>query len=152
MELLNETQLAEVELTYKSRVKACDRPKVKTSADAHELIRRVYNVDTIEHHEQFYVFLMNRANHVLGFSRVSQGGTSGTVVDTRIILQLALKTNASAMMISHNHPSGQLRPSEQDILITRKLKEAAKLFDISLLDHLIMTADSYYSFADNGQM
>lgn len=152
MELHSKEQLAEISITYKTTVKPSERQKIKTSAEAYNIIKQVYDPDTIEHHEQFFVVLLNRANHVLGFSRLSQGGTSGTVVDVRIVFQLALKTNACGIILSHNHPSGQLRPSEQDLSITRKIKEAAKLFDIAVLDHVIMTSENYYSLADNGHM
>jgi DNA repair protein RadC len=94
---------------------------------------------------------MNRSNSVLGIMAVSKGGLSGTVTDVRLIFQGAIKANASGIIVCHNHPSGNLKPSESDTKITRKIKEAGNLMDIQLLDHLILTMDgSYYSFADNG--
>ena len=107
--------------------------------------------DTIEHIEEFKLLLMNRSNSVLGILAVSKGGLSGTVTDVRLIYQGAIKANASGIIVCHNHPSGNLNPSESDTKITQKIKEAGNLKDIQLLDHLILTMDgSYYSFADNG--
>jgi len=94
--------------------------------------------------------LLNRANKVLGIAQISQGGISGTVTDVRIILQYALKANASGIILCHNHPSGNMEPSESDLKITSKLKEAAIIHDITLLDHLIITNEGYHSLADNG--
>jgi DNA repair protein RadC len=96
--------------------------------------------------------LLNRSNRVLGISCISKGGISGTVVDVKIILQTALKANASGLIISHNHPSGNLTASSEDIKITVKLKNACKLLDLSLLDHLIITDEGYLSFADEGML
>jgi DNA repair protein RadC len=94
--------------------------------------------------------LLNRANKVLGIAQISQGGISGTVTDVRIILQYALKANASGIILCHNHPSGNTEPSESDLRITSKLKDAALVNDINLLDHLIITSEGYYSMADMG--
>jgi len=94
---------------------------------------------------------MNRSNSVLGIMPVSKGGLSGTVTDVRLIFQGAIKANASGIIVCHNHPSGNLNPSDSDTKITQKIKEAGNLMDIQLLDHLILIIDgSYYSFADNG--
>lgn len=94
---------------------------------------------------------MNRSNAVLGILSVSKGGISGTVTDIRIIFQAAIKANASGIIVCHNHPSGNMNPSESDTKITHKIKEAGAIMDIQLLDHLIITMDGdYYSFADNG--
>jgi DNA repair protein RadC len=94
---------------------------------------------------------MNRSNSVLGILEISKGGISGTVTDVRLIFQAAIKANASGIIVCHNHPSGNLNPSESDTKLTQKIKEAGNLMDIQLLDHLILTTDdNYYSFADNG--
>ena len=100
--------------------------------------------------EEAVVLFLNRGNRVLGGYKVSSGGITGTVVDIRIILAIALKCLASGMILAHTHPSGELNPSRSDKELTLKLKEAAKLMDISLLDHLVITSDTYYSFADEG--
>ena len=106
---------------------------------------------TIEHIEEFKLMLMNRSNAILGIMDVSKGGISGTVTDVRILLQATIKANASGIIVCHNHPSGNLNPSESDTKLTQKIKEAGNLMDIQLLDHLILTTgDNYYSFADNG--
>jgi DNA repair protein RadC len=95
--------------------------------------------------------ILNWSNTVLGIAAVSKGGISGTVTDVRIILQLAIKSNASGLIVCHNHPSGNLNPSESDTRLTQKIKESGHIMDIQLLDHIIITADdNYYSFADNG--
>ncbi|MCE5345396.1 MAG: JAB domain-containing protein [Bacteroidales bacterium] len=143
--------VAEVELRYKSKVPASQRRKISCSRDVFTLLKENWNSDTVEYVEEFKVLLMNRANAVLGILPVSKGGISGTVTDVRIILQAALKSNASGLIIAHNHPSGNLNPSESDIKITQKIKDAGNIMDIKLLDHLIITAeDDFYSFVDNG--
>ncbi|HKK67994.1 MAG TPA: JAB domain-containing protein, partial [Bacteroidales bacterium] len=100
--------------------------------------------------EYFYVMLLNRGNRVLGFYQISVGGISGTVVDVKLILQAAIKTNASGILLGHNHPSGTLEASDADLKITRKVKSACSFMDISVLDHIIITADTYLSMADEG--
>jgi len=94
--------------------------------------------------------LLNRSNIVLGIYEMSKGGITGSIVDIRIILGVALKCGASSIIMIHNHPSGKLIPSDTDKLITKRLKEACELIDINLMDHLIFSKDGYYSFADNG--
>ena len=103
-------------------------------------------------HEEFHVMFLNRANRVIKSERISQGGVSGTVTDVRLILKRAIELLASGMVISHNHPSGNTSPSDSDIRITQKIKEAGALLDIQLLDHIIVAGRDYYSFADNGAM
>jgi len=142
--------VAEVQLIYKSKVPASQRRKITSSRDANDLLKENWNHDTLEHSEEFKVLLLNRSNAVLGIIAVSKGGISGTVTDVRIILQAALKSNASGLIVCHNHPSGNLNPSESDTKITQKIKEAGNIMDIQLLDHLIITGEDYYSFADNG--
>jgi DNA repair protein RadC len=95
---------------------------------------------------------LNRASKPLGWVKISQGGITGTVADPRLIFQAALLTNSSALILSHNHPSGNLNPSQADIELTRKIKEGGKILEISLLDHLIISGDGYYSFADEGMI
>jgi DNA repair protein RadC len=103
-------------------------------------------------HEEFHVLLLNRSNHVIRKEFVSRGGVSGTVVDPKIIFKIALENLASSIILCHNHPSGNLRPSDQDISLTRKLKEAGMLLEIPILDHLIVSDNGYFSFADEGMM
>lgn len=144
--------VSEIELIYRTKVKASDRPQIKSSNDAYRLALSAWNPDKIELFEQFKVLLLNNANRALGIYEVSSGGITGTVVDVRLIFSAALKANATALIMIHNHPSGQLKASEADKQITRKVKEAGKILDISLLDSLIITPETYYSFADDGAL
>jgi DNA repair protein RadC len=104
-----------------------------------------------EQTEEYMLMLLNRSNKVLGISSLSKGGTTGTVVDVKLLLQYTIKVNANAIILCHNHPSGNLQPSEADMTITRKVKDATKLIDIQLLDHLrIIPEGRYYSQGDEG--
>jgi len=143
-------EVAEVELIYKSKVKASNRPVIRTSKDCYQVLLKAWDENKIEFVEQFKVMFLNRANKVLGIYDVSTGGISGTVADPRVIFIAALKTNCSSIVISHNHPSGNLIPSRQDEEPTHKLKHGGQLLEIKLLDHLIVTTEGYYSFADEG--
>ena len=124
-----------------------DRPKVTSSKDAFNLIAPTI-VDLP--HEEFWILLLNRSNQVIGRERVSKGGVAGTVVDAKIIFKTALQALASSVILCHNHPSGNLKPSQADIDITKKLKQGGVSIDISVLDHLIVSDRGYYSFADEG--
>jgi DNA repair protein RadC len=147
-----QTNIAEVCLIYKSKVKAADRKKISTSRDAYQIFLDSWNTGTIEFLEEFKILLMNRSNSVLGILEISKGGISGTVSDVRVIFAAAIKANASGIIAGHNHPSGNLNPSESDTRLTQKLKEAGNLLDIQVLDHLILSTEDYYSFADNGNL
>ena len=142
----------EVKLSYKTKQNASERPKVLSSESVHKVLLNCYDADTVEFREYFKVLLLNRANRVLGVFNVSEGGISETVVDIRLILQSAILSNASGIILSHNHPSGNINPSQNDDIITRKIKEACKVMDIVLLDHIIITSESYYSYADKGRI
>jgi DNA repair protein RadC len=144
------TQVAEIELVYKTKVKPADRPAIKSSNEAFQLISLLWNENIIELQEEFKVLFLNRSNRVLGIYHTSSGGITGTVADPRLILTAALKANCVSIMLFHNHPSGSLKPSLQDEELTKKIKEAARFLDIKLLDHLIITRDEYFSFADEG--
>jgi DNA repair protein RadC len=143
-------QVAEVELIYKTKVKPSQRPKISSAEDSCKILRQIWDPAKIELVEQFKVLLLNRANKVLGVFDVSSGGTTGTVADPRIILAAAVKANAVSIIISHNHPSGSLIPSRADEQLTTKIKSAAQYFDIQVLDHIIITAEEHYSFANEG--
>ncbi|MBS1737763.1 MAG: JAB domain-containing protein [Bacteroidetes bacterium] len=142
--------VSEVELVYKSKVKASERPFLKCSADIEKILRNFYNENTIELQEQFYVLYLNRAYKVLGIYKVSSGGITGTVVDSRLIFAMALKLASCYLILSHCHPSGNLNPSNEDIRITHKIKEAAALFDMKVIDHVILSSEDYLSFSDEG--
>lgn len=101
-------------------------------------------------HEEFWVLYLNNSNKVVSKSQISKGGITGTLVDIRLIFKVAFEQNATAIILCHNHPSGKLQPSEQDITITKKVKEAGKNLDINVLDHIIVTEMGYYSFGDEG--
>ncbi len=149
----SQNNIAEVSLVYRNKIKASERPKVKCSKDAYDLFIQSWNPDSIEYVEEFKMLLLNRSNTVLGIMSVSKGGISGTITDVRLIYQAAIKANASGIIVCHNHPSGNLNPSDSDIKITNKIKDAGKIMDVQLLDHLIINPESdYYSFADSGMI
>lgn len=124
--------------------------KIKNSQEIADMLRNNWEPGTLEANESFYLVLLNRSNRVKGIILHSKGGLTGTVIDVRTILSAALLSLSCSIIIAHNHPSGSLEPSEADQKITRKLKEAAKHMDITILDHVIMTKESYFSFADEG--
>jgi len=124
--------------------------KISDSKSVAEFIRRIYKRGEIELQEQFIVLYLDRANNIIGFYRHAVGGITGTIADVRIILAAALKSASTSIIIAHNHPSSNLKPSDADIQLTRKIKESASVMDITVLDHLIVTKDGYYSFADGG--
>lgn len=142
--------VAEIELVYKSKVKASERPVICTSSDAANVLRSLWDEGKLELVEQFKVLFLNRANKVICFYSVSSGGITGTVADPRLIFAAALKVNAIALILSHNHPSGSLKPSRADEELTQKIKGAGNLLDIKVLDHIILTSEEHYSFADEG--
>ena len=154
METLNQNwqTVSEIELIYKTKVKNSERPQIKSSKDAYILMLSAWDYNKIEFFEQFKVLLLSQSNRVLGIYEVSSGGISGTLVDMRMLFAAALKAAAVGIIITHNHPSGKTSPSEADRNMTRKIREAGKLLDIPLLDHLIVTPDTYYSFADEGAL
>lgn len=142
--------VAEIELVYRSKVKPSERPQIKNSRDTFDLFISHWDMDKIELLEQFKCMFLNRANRVLGIYEMSTGGTTGTIADAKLIFAAALKANANKLAISHNHPSGNLKPSNEDIALTRKLANAGKFLDMPVLDHLIITKDGYFSFCDEG--
>ena len=111
-----------------------------------------WDLDKIDLLEEFKIVLLNRSNKVLGITSISQGGVSGTMADPKLIFGTALKAAASYIILVHNHPSGNLRPSNEDIKLTKKLVEGGKLLDILVVDHLIISKDDYYSFCDDGTL
>jgi DNA repair protein RadC len=123
---------------------------ITNSQNAYEIFRSLFPADTISLQEQFVVLYLNRANRVIGSYQLSKGGITGTIADVRLILSVALKTLASGLILAHNHPSGNLKPSEADIQLTQKVKDAAKLMDIEVLDHMILSSNGYFSFTDDG--
>lgn len=134
---------------YELRKNQTDFPKkiINNSQTSADFIKEFYQGD-IEIYESFFLLLLNNQNQTIGYAKISQGGITSTVVDVRIIAKYVVDSLATAVILAHNHPSGNLKPSQQDIDITNKIKSALKLFDTIVIDHLILTADSYYSFAD----
>ncbi len=147
---LNEIAVAEIELVYKSKVKASERPKINSAKDAYDIFLKYWDKNKIDFVEQFKILLLNRGNKVLGVYEVSTGGITGTVADPRLIFAAALKANATAIILAHNHPSSNLNPSQADEQLTFKIKEGGKYLDIQVLDHLIVCEESYYSMGDEG--
>ncbi|OZA22826.1 MAG: DNA repair protein [Sphingobacteriales bacterium 17-39-43] len=146
METKQNLKVAEVIVSYKTMVKASDRPKISSSIESN------WNFEIIEFIEEFKIILLNRAHRVLGIVPISVGGTAGTICDPKVIYVTALKCNAASIVLVHNHPSGNLRPSQADIELTKKLKAAGQFLDLPVLDHIILTRDSYFSFADEGYL
>ena len=144
-------QVSEIRLKY--------RPKpiseiIKGSTDLHRfLIDKIYDEDTIGYKESFKVILFNQSNRIIGYFTASDGGLTSTIVDVRVVLQTALVTNATSMVLSHNHPSGNANPSLQDDNITKKIRSACELMEIRLLDHIIVTPfGHFYSYCDEGKI
>lgn len=142
-------QFAEVEMIYK-RKPTCKPIKACSSQEVADVLRSVYPADRLDYKEFFYIALLSRNNEILGVSRIGEGSTNGTVVNIKEVFQLALKANASSIVLSHNHPSGGLEPSRADLRLTKKIQEFANLIDVIILDHIILTSSSYKSFADDG--
>lgn len=145
--------ISDVELTYKRT----EMPTVKitNSLPAALISRKAIPENQIAHREFFGILLLNRANYVLHRSLVSMGGLSTTVLDPKHVLQSALLSNAAGVILFHNHPGGEVKPSEQDIRLTKKIKEACDIFDVQLLDHIILSGykdavPNFYSFSDEG--
>jgi DNA repair protein RadC len=143
-------KIAEVQLIYKNIIKPCQRPQILTSHDAFKILLSSWNKDLIEYVEEFKVMFLNRNNRVLGIYAVSSGGITGTVADPRLILTAALKVAAVSLILAHNHPSGGVKPSRMDIDLTEKIKAAGRYIDIAAVDHIILSSEEYYSFADEG--
>ncbi|MBO9684322.1 MAG: JAB domain-containing protein [Flavisolibacter sp.] len=144
------TKVAEVELVYKSKVKASERPVVQSSTDAANILRVLWEDGKLELVEQFKVLFLNRSNKVICIYNVSSGGVTGTVADPKLIFTAALRVNAVSIILCHNHPSGSLKPSRPDEELTHKIKQAGAFLDIKVIDHIILSSESYFSFADEG--
>jgi len=140
----------EIKLSY-SRKGNCEK-SISTSRDAVEVFRAHFDAEEMDYRESFFALYLNQANKVLGIKKISECGISSTLVDVRVVMQAGLLCKASGIIVAHNHPSGNLKPSTADIQITSKIREAGKVLNISLLDHVILTSDSYFSFADEGLM
>lgn len=145
-------KITEIELVYHNKKKAADQPKIISSRDAYDLFRPSWNEGQINLREHFKVMLLSRSNRCLGISTISEGGISGCYVDPKLIFALAVKAKASAIMLAHNHPSGEMNFSHTDMYLTRVLVNAGALFEIAVMDHLLITQDGYKSMSDTGYM
>lgn len=146
------SEVTEIKLIYQNKVKATDRPQVTGSQDVYQILLANWS-EQIGFIEEFYILLLDRSNRVMGHYKVSQGGLAGTVVDPKVVFAAALKARASSLILTHNHPSGNLKPSQADTDLTNKIKQGGELLDIAILDHLILSPEGgYFSFADEGLM
>lgn len=143
-------EVAEIKISYSTT--STSKIKITSVNKAFEVLLNSWDLDTIELQEEFKVLLLNRANEVLGIYPLSKGGITGTVVDSRLIFAVALKCNATGILLCHNHPSGNLKPSDNDISLTRSIKKCADFLDITLIDHLIITKNGFYSFSNEGKL
>lgn len=141
-------KVSEIKISYTNEVD--EKIKVMGSSEVYQVLKANWDLDTIELQEEFKILLLNQGNQVLGIKSMFKGGINTCSIDVRLIMGMVLKANASALVITHNHPSGNLNASESDKRITSKIKECCELFDIRLLDHIIMAKNSYLSFADEG--
>lgn len=149
----NNYQVCELKAVYKPKVKASDRYSIKNSKEAYGLlINEIYDKDTVEYKEFVYLILLNARYKVLGISKISEGGTELCPVDLKVIFQTALLGNANSIMLSHNHPSGDVVPSRPDDTLTENVKNGCKTLGIHFLDHLIVATDKYYSYSDEGRL
>lgn len=142
-------QFSEITINWKPLESYADMPQITNSQMSADVLR-TYWTDRLCYKEEFYILLLSQSNRVLGISKISEGGLSGTVVDAKMVFQVALKANAAGIILAHNHPSGNLQPSPQDKQLTRKICEGALLLDMRVLDHIILSYDSYFSFSDSG--
>lgn len=146
-------KVCDVKLTYSTKVKSSERPVISNSFDIYRLlIDHVYDNEIIQYKECLKLVLLNSASKVLGVASISEGGINETSADLRIIMQAAILGNATCIILAHNHPSGNLKPSTEDDLLTDRLNKAAKLFCIHLMDHVIVTDSGYYSYLDEGRL
>lgn len=142
-------KLAEIRAVYKSRTKVAARKKIRGPENVAEYLREIWNPRTLELSEDFLLLCLNNSHQVIGWVKISSGGFAATYVDPRLIFAVALQTAASAIVLAHNHPSGDLNPSDEDKRVTERLVEAGKLLNIRVLDHVILTRDDSYSFREN---
>ena len=148
---MNVCNLGELSVGYKYTSSLENRPKITNNKEAFEVLSAIFDKNRIGLQEQFIVVLLNNANIVIGTLNVFSGGLNSTIVDVRIIVATALNIMATGIIIAHNHPSGNLQPSKEDILLTKKLKTALEFMDINLLDHFIISPEyKFKSFSEEG--
>ena len=143
-------KVSEIKVSYSNSNEK--KIKITNSEAAYNVVLSHWNLDTLQYQEEVKLLLLNRANMVLGIYELSKGGTTACIVDIKMVLAIALKCNAQGIVVIHNHPSGNLKPSEADNNLTTRLKQACEIVDINMLDHLIISKDGYYSFKDEGKL
>jgi DNA repair protein RadC len=141
--------VGEVSLSYTKNHIVLPNSPISSSSDAYNAFQAIFHPSTLAHREFMYAMYLSRSNNILGYAQISSGGLSGTVCDPKIVFQYALKLNASGIILAHNHPSGNLKPSRSDLELTEKIQKGGKLLDITLLDHLIVSENGYWSWADS---
>ncbi len=141
----------EIEVLYKPRLDLAPLQKITTDKEIAMFLQTIW-ADDIEYRERFYAVYLNRQNKILGYYLISVGGCSGTVVDTKMIFQPAINLHASSIILAHNHPSGNINPSQADLTLTNKIVQAGKVLDIPITDHIILTVNNHYSFLHNGNI
>lgn len=141
-------EVKKYEITIKSENMNFIMEPIRSSHQAEQFVRKFYHED-INIYESVFIILLNRSNNAIGYAKIAQGGVTGSVVDGKIVCKYAIDTLASGVILVHNHPSGNTSPSESDRIMTDAIRKQLALFDIQLLDHIILTDDDYYSFADN---
>lgn len=146
----NLTKVSEIKVLFKPRFKASERPQIKRAKDAYQVLKQSWNGDLMQFVEEFKVILLNNANRVMGIVDIAKGGKDSVPVDIRVIYSIALKTSASKLILAHNHPGGGLNPSTADKTLTAKVIRAGQMLDIEVCDHIIISNEGYYSFADDG--
>jgi DNA repair protein RadC len=150
LKILRMEKASEIQLVYKRN--ETEKLTINNSRDTYEIAMAHWDENNIELFEEFRVILLTNSSAVLGIVKLSQGGMSGTIVDFKLIFGAALKCAATRIILVHNHPSGKLRPSEQDIAMTKKCQTAGQYIQIQILDHLIISKDGFYSFLDEGML
>ena len=149
--LIPQEGVPQIKITYR-RTRKEFLGKITNSKDVADFIRRTFKAGTLELQESFITLYLNTAKEILGYYNHTVGGINATLADRRLILATALASASVGIIVSHNHPSGNLKPSEADIQLTRRLRDGAATLDIQLLDHVIISKKGYYSFADEGML
>lgn len=145
-----QSKFEEVQLTYRNRTKATERVKVSSSNDASEVLMESWDLSQIELLEECKLILLDNSMRVMSIASISKGGMTGTVVDPRIVFAIALKRRAHRIILAHNHPTGNLKPSRADVKLTNSLSQAGGILNIPLEDHIIITKHGAYSMRDHG--
>ena len=137
-------RVSEIKLIYKNHIKPSERIRIEGPQDAFDAFWDTWDQETVEHIEEMKMLLLDRSNKALGIVTISKGGTTGTIIDVKLIMQYGLKANAHRIILAHNHPSGNLNPSEADSKVTELIRKACKILDMKLLDHLIISPGETY--------